>query len=140
MGVAELNCYFSLHPMDASESNIIALTTNVLNEAIVRGWQNVQMPQWILDKATYNYEFNQKLVRKLTNLERESSIKRAVIGGAKICAWNYYFNTTFLQQMRASIELAGYLTGHLSEVEELLILAPANPADYFFDSFSLIFC
>ena len=135
LGVAELNCYFSLHPMDASESNVIALTTNVLNEAIVRGWQNVRMPEWILDKATYNYEFNQKLVRKLTDLERESSIRRAVIGGTRMCAWNYYFNTTFLQQMRASIELAGYLTGHLSGFEELLILATANPADYFFDSF-----
>ena len=136
LGVAELNCYFSQHPIVARESSFIALTTNVLNEAIVRGWQNVQMPEWVLDKATYSYEFNQVLVLKLAALEKEASKKRALIGGTKPCVWNYYFNTTFLQQMRASIDLAKKISGHLSGVEELLILAPDNPADYFFESFS----
>ena len=133
-GVLEMMELMRTEYAHACSSNIIALTPEVLECSIVNGWSNVQMPHWLQEISTFNYDFEIKLRQKLAELEKRSSEKRSVIGASHKCSWNYYYNYTLFHVSKACVELADKMAPNLIGIDNLSVVSPKNAQDYYFDS------
>lgn len=136
LGQAELLGLNREFPDLVLNSQIIALTSDVYEAAIINNIEGVIFPDWVKAIHTYDEKIREKIEKKFRLLEEESNIKRSEI--FKNCNhkvdWNYVTNYLQTSVLCASITWAKLAAPKLEKFSRIYVVALHHISDFYFDS------